>query len=182
MLRLNLSVPVTKKPQRLGLLAGDKQGFPNGRRLTDDVVDIEVQALEGAAQTGKIVDALAAGDKVNANDNRFGDRFPYLALPNGVAVNSKAGKSGSGVAPDSANGAAGADASPAAGMGGGAPADGPATKPAAFSAAARTPIVIAMVALAGAALVSVLMLLMIRWWRRRTRTVPFGSSGDTLPI
>jgi tetratricopeptide (TPR) repeat protein len=77
----------------------DKQGFPNGRRLTDDVVDIEVQALEGAAQTGKIVDALAAGDKVNANDNRFGNRFPYLALPNGVAVNSRGGGSNAAGAP-----------------------------------------------------------------------------------
>jgi hypothetical protein len=157
MLRLNMSVPVSKKPERLGLLAGDKQGFPNGRRLTDDVVDIEVQALEGAAQTGKIVDALAAGDKVNANDNRFGNKFPYLALPNGVAVNSR---SGSGVAPEAA------DASPAS------MADAPATEPAAFSTAARTPIVIAMVALAGAAGVSILMLLMIRWWRRRATTLP----------
>ena len=69
MLRLNLGVQPTRKPNRLGVLGGDLQGFPNGRRLTDDVVDIELQALEGAAQTGKIVDALAAGDKVNANDN-----------------------------------------------------------------------------------------------------------------
>ena len=63
------------------MLAGDLQGFPNGRRLTDDVVDIELQAVEGAAQTGKLVDALAAGDKVDANDNAFGDTFPYVALP-----------------------------------------------------------------------------------------------------
>ncbi|NMO51769.1 DUF4331 domain-containing protein [Actinoplanes sp. TBRC 11911] len=82
MLRLNLSVPVTADPKRLGVLQGDLQGFPNGRRLTDDVVDISVQAVEGAAQTGKLVDALATGDKVDANDNRFGDRFPYVALPN----------------------------------------------------------------------------------------------------
>jgi hypothetical protein len=51
----------------------DLQGFPNGRALTDDVVDIDVQAVEGAAQTGKLVDALAAGDKVDANDNAFAD-------------------------------------------------------------------------------------------------------------
>jgi len=51
------------------------------------VLDIELQALEGAAQTGKIVAALAAGDKVDKNDNAFGTSFPYLALPNGVAVN-----------------------------------------------------------------------------------------------
>ena len=64
------------------MLAGDLQGFPNGRRLADDVLDIELQALEGAAQTGKLVDALAAGDKVDANDNPFGGTFPYVALPN----------------------------------------------------------------------------------------------------
>ena len=87
MLRLNLSVPVAKAPNRLGVLAGDNQGFPNGRRLTDDVVDIEVQALEGAAQTGKIVDALATGDKVDANDQPFGGAFPYVALPNVDGVN-----------------------------------------------------------------------------------------------
>ena len=87
MLRLNLSVKPTAKPNRLGVLGGDLQGFPNGRRLTDDVVDIELQALEGAAQTGKLVSALAAGDGVNANDRAFGTSFPYVALPNVGAVN-----------------------------------------------------------------------------------------------
>jgi hypothetical protein len=82
MLRLNLGVPQAAVPNRLGVLAGDLQGFPNGRRLTDDVVDIGLQALAGAAQTGKLVDALAAGDKVDANENAFGQTFPYLALPN----------------------------------------------------------------------------------------------------
>ena len=86
MLRLNLTVPVTAQPNRLGVLAGDLQGFPNGRRLSDDVVDIALQAVEGAAQTGKLVDALAAGDKVDGNDNAFGDAFPYVALPNQGAV------------------------------------------------------------------------------------------------
>jgi hypothetical protein len=87
MLRLNLSVKPTAKPNRLGVLGGDLQGFPDGRRLTDDVVDIELQALEGAAQTGKLVSALAAGDGVNANDHAFGTSFPYVALPNVGAVN-----------------------------------------------------------------------------------------------
>jgi hypothetical protein len=91
MLRLNLSVKPTANPNRLGVLAGDLQGFPNGRRLTDDVVDIELQALEGAAQTGKLVDALAKGDAVNANDNAFASSFPYLALPNVGAVNKGGG-------------------------------------------------------------------------------------------
>lgn len=86
-LRLNMSVPVTAHPSRLGVLGGDLQGYPNGRRLADDVIDIEVQALEGAAQSGQIVQALAAGDKVNANDVPFGATFPYVALPHDVAVN-----------------------------------------------------------------------------------------------
>jgi hypothetical protein len=87
MLRLNLGVPVAASPNRLGVLGGDLQGFPNGRRLTDDVVDIELQALEGAAQSGHLVSALAAGDKVNSNDVAFKGSFPYVALPHTVAVN-----------------------------------------------------------------------------------------------
>ena len=63
------------------MLAGDLQGFPNGRRLADDVVDIALQALEGAAQTGKLVDALAAGDKVDANDNAFRPRSRTSRCP-----------------------------------------------------------------------------------------------------
>ena len=88
-LRLNMSVPVTKQPNRLGVLAGDLQGFPNGRRLIDDVVDIELQALEGAAKSGKIVKALAAGDAVNKNNTWFTNSFPYIARPNEVAVNTQ---------------------------------------------------------------------------------------------
>ncbi|GAB3277378.1 DUF4331 domain-containing protein [Kineosporia babensis] len=82
MLRLNMAVAPTKKPNRLGVIGGDFQGFPNGRRLGDDVLDIALQAVEGAAQTGKIVPALKAGDKVNANERRFGSIFPYLRPPN----------------------------------------------------------------------------------------------------
>ncbi len=88
-LRLNITVPPSAQPNRLGLLAGDTQGFPNGRRLTDDVVDIELQALEGAAMTGKLVKPLAAGDGVNANDVSFSSSFPYLALPHDTAVNAR---------------------------------------------------------------------------------------------
>ncbi|MEN3609786.1 DUF4331 domain-containing protein [Plantactinospora sp. ZYX-F-223] len=110
MLRLNLSTPVAATPNRLGVLGGDLQGFPNGRRLTDDAVDIAIQAVEGAAQTGKLVDALAAGDRVDANDNRFGGSFPYLALPNVGAVN-KGGGTGAG-AGTAADGGDQADGSP----------------------------------------------------------------------
>ncbi len=88
-LRLNTSIPPTAQPNRLGVLAGDNQGFPNGRRLGDDVVDIALQAVAGAvsvdatgAPTGvNLVSALAAGDLVDTNDTAFSANFPYLALP-----------------------------------------------------------------------------------------------------
>jgi LPXTG-motif cell wall-anchored protein len=94
MLRLNTSVEPAKEPNRLGVLAGDLQGFPNGRRLADDAIDISLQAVEGAAQEGKLVEALAAGDKVDQNDNGFENEFPFLALPNTDSVNTSKGKEG----------------------------------------------------------------------------------------
>ncbi|TMR89752.1 DUF4331 domain-containing protein [Nonomuraea basaltis] len=87
MLRLNMSIPPAKDPNRLGVLAGDLQGFPNGRRLTDDVVDIELQAVAGAAQSGKLVPGLT--DKVDKNDKPFLQSFPYIPLPSNVAVNQR---------------------------------------------------------------------------------------------
>ncbi|MFI7382198.1 DUF4331 domain-containing protein [Streptomyces sp. NPDC049813] len=89
-LRLNMAVAPTAKPSRLGVLAGDLGGFPNGRRLSDDVIDISLQAVEGAAQSGKLVPALADGDQVNANDTAFGSSFPYLALPSTKSVHKPA--------------------------------------------------------------------------------------------
>ncbi|MGW0659226.1 DUF4331 domain-containing protein [Streptodolium elevatio] len=86
-LRLNMSVPPAAKPNRLGVLGGDLAGFPNGRRLTDDVLDIELQALEGAAATGKLVPALAKGDMVDVNNKGFGNSFPYVGLPEYWPVN-----------------------------------------------------------------------------------------------
>jgi len=112
MLRLNLKVPVAAQPDRLGVLAGDLQGFPNGRRLGDDAVDISIQAVEGAAQTGKLVDALAAGDKVDTNDNAFGDVFPYVALPNQGAVNGGGGPNATSADKDSGSGPASAEPAP----------------------------------------------------------------------
>jgi hypothetical protein len=100
-LRLNTSVAPTTSPNRLGVLAGDLQGFPNGRRLTDDVIDIALQSVEGAAQSGKLVQALAAGDGVNENDVAFERSFPYVALPNTTAVNQGGGRSAQAPAPAS---------------------------------------------------------------------------------
>ncbi|MET8150573.1 DUF4331 domain-containing protein [Actinoplanes sp. NPDC049668] len=162
MLRLNLSVPVTAQPNRLGVLAGDLQGFPNGRRLADDALDIAVQAVEGAAQTGKLVDALAAGDKVDSNDNMFGGVFPYVALPNQGAVNARAGNTAA-AAPAQLSASGPAIEKPA-----------PALSPASAQASddrGLSAVVLASVIGGGA----VLALLGASWmWRRRT--VP--SRGD----
>ena len=105
-LRLNLAVAPTSSPNRLGVLGGDLAGFPNGRRLTDDVVDIAVQAMEGAAQSGHLVSALAKGDGVNHNDVKFGTTFPYVALPHHASVNTSApaGSSGAAYAPPAGGG------------------------------------------------------------------------------
>src|SRR5262249_31189998 len=46
-LRLNMSIKPSDNPNRLGVLKGDLAGYPNGRRLADDVVDITLQAAEG---------------------------------------------------------------------------------------------------------------------------------------
>ena len=76
-LRLNMSTPVTATPNRLGVIGGDTQGFPNGRRLGDDVIDIALQVVEGEL----VGSANDLGDGVNTNDVAFSNTFPYLALP-----------------------------------------------------------------------------------------------------
>jgi hypothetical protein len=89
-LRINLGIPVTPaaKASRMGVLAGDNAGFPNGRRLTDDVVDIEEQAVAGFLKGKKV----PLGDGVNANDVANLDHFPYVAAPHSGYENAKATK------------------------------------------------------------------------------------------
>ncbi|HEY1012925.1 MAG TPA: DUF4331 domain-containing protein [Herpetosiphonaceae bacterium] len=85
-LRLNLAIPGKNGP-RMGVLAGDTSGFPNGRRLGDDVTDISLQAVAGAVypllHPDFKPDALAdkLGDGVDANDVAFMAGFPYVAMP-----------------------------------------------------------------------------------------------------
>ena len=106
MLRLNTSIPPTPMAsrKRLGVLGGDVAGYPNGRRITDDVVDISLRAVAGAL-CGTPVNAVAAGtsamksactaaggntflgsqapplgDGVNANDVPTQEMFPYVAF------------------------------------------------------------------------------------------------------
>jgi hypothetical protein len=81
-LRLNMSVPVSAHPNRLGVIGNDLQGFPNGRRLTDDVTDITLRVVAGAllkpSEGGK---QIPLGDGVDQNDKAFRSSFPYVALP-----------------------------------------------------------------------------------------------------
>jgi hypothetical protein len=82
MIRLNVAVPVTADPNRLGALASDLGGFPNGRRLADDVVDISLRVVAGVLVSGFNREPNnALTDGVNANDRPFLTAFPYVALP-----------------------------------------------------------------------------------------------------
>ncbi len=86
MIRLNMAIspkPIGKE-NRLGILGGDNAGFPNGRRLADDVVDISLRAVAGGTPfTPEFNKAPnnALGDGVDRNDKKFTSRFPYLAIP-----------------------------------------------------------------------------------------------------
>lgn len=87
-LRLNVAVPVTEDPNPLGVIAGDSQGFPNGRRLGDDVVDIALRAMAGIAYPLLVDDTytpdpigIRLGDGVDENDADFRNSFPYVGLP-----------------------------------------------------------------------------------------------------
>src|SRR3989440_1986952 len=79
-IRLNLSIAPTApvgKGNRLGVLGGDLAGYPNGRRLEDDVIDISERAVGGVL----IGHSLPLGDGVDANDVPYLTTFPYQADP-----------------------------------------------------------------------------------------------------
>lgn len=85
-MRINLAVggspfPTPGSVQTLGALGGDAAGFPNGRRLADDVTDIELRVLAGALDTRMAPPNNALGDGVYRNDVDFSATFPYLARP-----------------------------------------------------------------------------------------------------
>jgi hypothetical protein len=89
MLRLNVAVKPAKKPSIYGILGGDLAGFPNGRRVFDDVVAIELRALAGAtyalvdtkykpdAAASAVTDGLTPADL----DVPYKTTFPYLGVP-----------------------------------------------------------------------------------------------------
>jgi len=92
LLRLNTGVAPTPvaSANRLGLLGGDPSGFPNGRRLFDDVADIALRLVAGgvlAAPFPGFVSGIGdrLGDGVNVNDAPYRTNFPYLAnAPSGT--------------------------------------------------------------------------------------------------
>jgi hypothetical protein len=89
MLRLNTAIKPSKKPSELGILGGDLAGFPNGRRVFDDVVSIELRAIAGAtvplvdpkykpdAAASLVTDGLT--DK--SVPSGYYNSFPYLGTP-----------------------------------------------------------------------------------------------------
>lgn len=92
MIRINTDIKgdlCSPAPSRLGVLGGDACGFPNGRRLTDDVVEIELLAVAGAAYSVLTEEDFdfnpdligVLNDGIDANDSEFGGSFPYLAQP-----------------------------------------------------------------------------------------------------
>src|ERR1700729_2807556 len=87
LLRLNMAIPPTQTPNPAGLVGGDAAGFPNGRRLQDDIVTIELRALAGV--TYPLVDKSyvpdAAASKITDGAPSSGINllscFPYMPEP-----------------------------------------------------------------------------------------------------
>ena len=88
MLRLNVAIPpTTSDPNALGLIGGDAAGYPNGRRVFDDVVSIELKAVAGA--TIPLVDPSftpdaavgAVSSYLEPGNDRYQETFPYLGTP-----------------------------------------------------------------------------------------------------
>jgi len=88
LLRLNMAVAPSSNPNLLGILGGDLAGFPNGRRVFDDTVTIEIRAVAGV--TIPLVDKTFTPDgaaslvtdglKPDLN-TRYIPQFPYLGTP-----------------------------------------------------------------------------------------------------
>ncbi|HEX8250952.1 MAG TPA: DUF4331 domain-containing protein [Pyrinomonadaceae bacterium] len=107
LMRLNVAVPATPfgSQNRLGVIAGDLAGYPNGRRPGDDVTDISFRVAAGVLLPGNACAGGTAncnqapnnqlGDGVNENDRPFRMSFPYLASPWSGYENPYHGRTGS---------------------------------------------------------------------------------------
>jgi hypothetical protein len=98
-LRLNVAVPPSPSPNRFGLIGGDAAGFPNGRRVFDDIVAVELRAVAGAtiplvdksytpdAAAGALTqwqpsqESKSPGAGTVPGPNRYQSTFPYLGDP-----------------------------------------------------------------------------------------------------
>jgi len=83
LLRLNTGVAPTPGPNRsrLGVLGGDLAGYPNGRRVSDDVTDISLRVVAGVLAPGfNVAPNNRLGDGVNTNDMPYQETFPYVAF------------------------------------------------------------------------------------------------------
>jgi hypothetical protein len=96
LLRLNMAIPpTTTKPNNIGLIGGDAAGFPNGRRVFDDVFTIELRAIAGATYglvdptftadgaAGVVSDGLTTDsfDQTAEGTIQLLPTFPYLGTP-----------------------------------------------------------------------------------------------------
>lgn len=83
LLRLNTGIPPTPVAQqkRLGFLAGDQAGFPNGRRPVDDVFDIAARAVAGIL-VDPVKYGTRLGDGVQTKAEGFNNLFPYVMPAN----------------------------------------------------------------------------------------------------
>lgn len=83
MLRLNVAIPPSAEENPLGVIGGDNGGFPNGRRLADEVVDIELRVAAGFLLGEEFQNGANGllGDGVPANDLPFMSSFPYVSTP-----------------------------------------------------------------------------------------------------
>lgn len=87
LLRLNVGIAPTpmNNRRRLGAIAGDFGGFPNGRRVSDDVTDIAARVVAGVLTGNPKFTGFphnAIGDGVNTNDRKYQETFPYVAFAN----------------------------------------------------------------------------------------------------
>jgi len=95
MLRLNVAIPPAASPNPLGILGLDLAGFPNGRRLADDIVAIELRAIAGVAYplvdsthtfvpdgaAGALTQGIPIPSTGNGSTDRYLPAFPYVGTP-----------------------------------------------------------------------------------------------------
>ncbi len=85
LVRLNVAIPPSATPNNLGVVGGDLAGFPNGRRVADDVVSIELRAIAGI--TYPLIDPSYTPDGAaglltdGTTPPEYKENFPYLNTP-----------------------------------------------------------------------------------------------------